>query len=551
MMNGIPQYLIPFDTGKLPIERARVLVIGSGVAGVRAALAAAEFGDVLLVTKAELPESATRHAQGGIAIAPAEKDATASHIRDTMNVACGLAHADAVDVMATCAHETFDDLCKWGMRFDKRNGELEYAREGGHSHARILHADGDATGRELARTLIEQLRRTASIRVIENRFVIDLLTDAGACVGALTMDPSGALSVIQAPRTILATGGCGRLFRETTNPPESTGDGVALAFRAGADIQDMEMMQFHPTVLYVGGACRSLISEAVRGAGAKLVDARDRRFMSDYDERAELAPRDCVSRAILAELEASGDACVYLDIREIGALAFRDRFPQISRSCDQYGVDLEAGRIPVRPAAHYMIGGVRVDLDGRTNVAGLFACGEVASNGIHGANRLASNSLLEGLVFGARAGESAGRAAAETPRHAPLRIVHTAANSVVAMMDESDALESLREIMWRNVGISRSAASLDEALNRIEAQLAHLASARLDQPAAFEFVNLIMTGWLMVRSAALRTESRGVHFRIDYPERDDAQWRRHIVIRRHADGVGVGFAPLDAALCAV
>ncbi|MCB9853543.1 MAG: L-aspartate oxidase [Phycisphaerales bacterium] len=549
-MQTIPRYLTAFDTAQLPADMASVVVIGSGVAGLRAAIAAAEHGDVLLLTKTVLPDSTTSHAQGGIAIAPGGEASRESHVRDTLDVACGLAHPDVVEFMARHAHESFQDLCDWGMRFDRRNGELDYAREGGHSHARILHADGDATGRELARTLIAALRATPNIRVVENCFAVDLLTAGDRCVGALVVDAAGALRTVIAKQTILATGGCGQLFRETTNPPEATGDGVALAFRAGAELQDMEMMQFHPTVLFVNGACRSLISEAVRGAGATLVDAAGRRFMPEYHERAELAPRDVVSRAILAELAKTNSDCVYLDIRGIGGDAFHRRFPQISKSCEHFGIDLDTARIPVRPAAHYMIGGIRVDLDGQSTLEGLLACGEVSSSGIHGANRLASNSLLEGLVFGARSGDVAGRIARAERDAKSLSIVSRATESPPREGIWTALTAEIQETMWDCVGISRDAAGLKYVAAKFGELLGDPMALALDGPEAFEVANLLTTGWLMAQSAERREESRGVHYRVDFPATDDARWRRHIVVRRSERGVEFREVDLPSALCA-
>lgn len=549
-MQTIARYLTAFDTRQLPVETTGVLVIGTGVAGLRAAIAAAEHADVLLMTKTQMPESTTSHAQGGIAIAPGGSASTESHVRDTLDVACGLAHPDAVDFMATHARASFEDLCNWGMHFDRRNGELDYAREGGHSAARILHADGDATGRELARTLIAKLRCTSAIRVVENCFVVDLLTVDDRCVGALVVDASGVRRIVTARHTILATGGCGQLFRETTNPPEATGDGVALAFRAGAELRDMEMMQFHPTVLFVDGACRSLISEAVRGAGATLVDAAGRRFMPVYHERAELAPRDVVSRSIVAELAKTGAACVYLDIGAIGGDAFRRRFPQISKTCSHFGVDLEAGRIPVRPAAHYMIGGIRVDLDGHSSVPGLSACGEVASSGIHGANRLASNSLLEGLVFGARAGDAAGRLARAQVGASALSIETHIKDSEPRQGIWTALTADIRETMWNCVGISRDGERLQSVAADIRDLLGDPMALALDGPEAFEVANLLTTGWLMALSALRRTESRGVHYRTDFPAIDDANWRRHIVVRRRDNGVEFRDVDLPLEICA-
>src|SRR3954447_20739907 len=404
------RYLFPFKASRLPQQVTDVLVIGGGVAGLRAAIAAGDAGrDVLLLTKDTIEQSNTWYAQGGIAAVLQPLDSVEAHVQDTLTVGVGLCDERSVRIVVEEGPKRVLELLQWGANFDKKAGnayDLAFGLEGGHSFARILHAYGDATGKELAQTLIRRVRGLDSIRVSESSFAIDLITDEGRCVEVLALI-EGNVTVIWAQRTILASGGAGQLYRESTNPKIATADGHAMAYRAGAAVQDMEMVQFHPTTLYVAGSSRALITEAVRGEGAYLVDKNGKRFMSDYHPQAELAPRDVVSRAIVEQIRKTNFTHVFLDVRHLPTEQFKARFPQLANLCQQFDIDLAKDLIPIHPATHYMIGGVDADELGKTSLAGLYAIGEASCSGLHGANRLASNSLLEGLVFGARAGADA------------------------------------------------------------------------------------------------------------------------------------------------
>src|SRR5918993_4902701 len=419
------RYLIPFKANRLPQQFTDVLVIGGGVAGLRSAIAAAEGGaNVLVLTKDMVEQSNTWYAQGGIAAVLQPLDSYESHVEDTLKGGAGLCDRAAVEIVVKEGPERVLELLSWGIRFDKDDAGalgLAFTREGGHSFARILHAYGDATGKELAQTLINTVRGKESIRTSENSFVIDLITDHGRCVGALALIDE-QVNIIWCKCVIIASGGAGQLYRESTNPKIATADGHAMAYRAGATLQDMEMVQFHPTTLYIAGASRALITEAVRGEGAYLVDKNGRRFMAEYHEMGELAPRDVVSRAIVQQIRKTHFTHVYLDVRHLPTQEFRERFPQLAKLVDEFAIDMSKDLIPIHPAAHYIIGGVDCDLDGRTSLPGLYAVGEASCSGLHGANRLGSNSLLEGLAFGARAGTDAARAAKEEAPTFPLAL---------------------------------------------------------------------------------------------------------------------------------
>ena len=530
------RYLIPFRSVLLPHIFTDTLVIGGGVAGVRAAIEAAQHGDVILLAKASLEVSNTWMAQGGIAAAHSAEDSPQSHFQDTISAGVGLCDAGAVRALVEEGSASIDELLGWGMRFDRdASGALEYGREGAHSRARILHSDGAATGAELARCLTARMREIESIRVFERCFALDLLTTPGngsranqRVLGAITHHPQYGLQIIWAKVTILATGGAGQVYRETTNPKVATGDGLAMAYRAGAAIGDVEFIQFHPTTLYVAGAGRLLISEAVRGEGAHLVDREGVRFMPDYHELAELAPRDVVSRAILDRLVQEQAQAVYLDVRHLGGNRFAERFPNLVRELASYDLDPATDLIPVHPSAHYAIGGVWTDLEGHTSLPGLLACGEAACNGLHGANRLASNSLLEGLVFGRRAG----RAAAEMgdASIAPMKIVSDIPVHEHAELDLVDVRSSLRSAMWRNVGIDRNGRKLDDVQDMFHFWARYTMDMIFDEPGGWETQNLLTVGALITQAARWRCETRGVHYRLDHPEPSDellvhALWR--------------------------
>jgi len=537
------RYLLPFRATRLPQQVTDVLIIGGGVAGLRAAIAAAEAGaEVLLLTKDTIDESNTWYAQGGIAAVLQAPDSLDAHVSDTETVGAGLCDDQAVRVVVEEGPKRVIELLQWGANFDKQKGnpyDLALGLEGGHSFARILHASGDATGRELATTLINRVRSFESVRVCERTFCIDLLTHENRCVGVLALI-GGHVNVIWARRTILATGGAGQLYRESSNPRIATADGHAMAYRAGATLQDMEMVQFHPTTLYVAGAARTLITEAVRGEGAYLIDRDGRRFMPEYHPDAELAPRDVVSRAIVQQIRKTHHTHVYLDVRHLPQEKFRARFPQLIALCREFDIDPSKHPIPIHPATHYFIGGVDADLLGRTSLNGLYAIGEASCSGLHGANRLASNSLLEGLTFGARAGADAARAAADNNVRFPQTLDHREPLSQRTELDIADVRNSLRSIMWRNVGIERDGARLAETREIIAFWSRYVMDKVFDprnlKPedavAGWELQNMLTVCFLVSSAAYTRTESRGAHFRTDYPERDDDHWRLHLLWRR-------------------
>jgi L-aspartate oxidase len=535
-----PRYLVPFGPKRVPHCFTDVLILGGGLAGLRAALAVDRRLAVTVVTKDDLQGSSSQWAQGGIAGVVDPEDRFDNHVTDTLAAGGGLCHPSVVDAVVREAPGRIGELIEWGTRFDERDGALALGREGGHSHHRIVHALGDATGREVMRAVIEQTRRLDNLSIWPETFTIDLVTHEGACRGALVWNPRHGKTLVWARRTILATGGAGQLYRESTNPPGASGDGMALAWRAGATLRDMEFMQFHPTVLYIAGGSRSLITEAVRGAGAWLVDRDGRRFMPEFDARAELAPRDVVSRAITVVMHRTHHANVYLDLSHLDPVMVRERFPGMAAICATFGLDLARDRIPVRPGAHYMIGGVRVDDAGRTDVPGLFAAGEVTSSGLHGANRLASNSLLEGLVYGARAGETAAaEVLAEGSRGAdefrvpgiaePAR--PAADDGTDATLDLDDIRNSLRALMWRHAGVERTGDSLGEALATVEGWCRYVLPRQFADPRGWQLQNMLEVARLMIRAAIRRDETRGVHFRADHPETRDA-WQVHIAWRR-------------------
>jgi L-aspartate oxidase len=537
------RYLLPFKAGRLPQQFTDVLVIGGGVAGLRAALAASDENvDVVVLTKDTIDESNTWYAQGGIAAVLQPSDSFESHVSDTEIGGAGLCDDSAVKIVIEEGPKRVLELLTWGAKFDKKLGnayDLDFTREGGHSFARIIHAYGDATGKELAQTLIRTVRSRENIRIGERVFVIDLLTEENRCLGVIALI-DGKVQIIWAKRTILASGGAGQLYRETTNPKIATADGHAMAYRAGARLQDMEMVQFHPTTLYVAGSSRALITEAVRGEGAHLVDKNGHRFMKDYHPSGELAPRDVVSRAIVEQIRKTHFTHVYLDVRHLPTHEFRERFPGLAHLVDDFDIDVSKDLIPIHPAAHYMIGGVDSDANGASSLPGLYAVGEAGCSGLHGANRLGSNSLLEGLAFGARAGTHAAAGAKENGVKFPTLLEAKVPVSTKTELDVTDVKSSLRSVMWRNVGIERSGEHLNETREIIAFWSRYVMDKtfkpdEIGGPAAvagWELQNMLTACFLITSAAYTRTESRGAHFRTDYPQRDDPHWRLHQLWRR-------------------
>jgi L-aspartate oxidase len=513
--------------------QADFLIVGSGIAGLRAAVELAQAGTVIILTKAEPTEGNTGYAQGGIAAAVGEDDSPALHAQDTLAAGAGLCDERAVQVLVEDGARDVRDLIAWGAQFDRdADGRLALAREAAHSVRRVLHAH-DATGREIGRVLWEKASAQPRVRAHEHALVTDVIVRDGVCVGARFIDAAGGVHTASAPATLLATGGAGQVFRETTNPDVATGDGIAMAYRAGARIADLEFVQFHPTAMDVPGLPRFLLSEALRGEGARLVNVDDEPFMTRYEAAGDLAPRDRVSRALLREMTRTG-APVYLSLRHLDRPAVHAHFPLIAEACRRAGLDLASDRIPVSPAAHYVMGGIETDLDAHTSVPGLFAAGEVACTGVHGANRLASNSLLEGLVFGLRAGQAM---RAPRPSSSPAAVnfrselvrgeAGDAANSGIAA--DAWTTERVRELMWRSVGVFRDGAGLREAVRLLDGGCRWLQTQPVARTAAdARLANVLTVARLMARAALRREESRGAHYRADFSERDDVRWSKHV-----------------------
>ena len=528
------RYLVPFDPKRVPHLYTDVLIIGGGIAGIRAALAVDPTLRTVVITKDSLQQSNSAYAQGGIAGVLDPLDDFSNHVADTIAAGKGLCHPEIVELVIREAPQRIRDLITYGAEFDKVDGELALTLEGGHSHPRVAHALGDATGQEVMRAMNRRASEAEHIDIWPKTFTIDLLTHEGNCRGALVWNPNHGRTFVWAKQTILCTGGAGALYRETTNPQIATADGHAVALRAGCELRDMEFMQFHPTVLYIAGSSRYLISEAVRGEGARLVDCHGYRFMQDYDPAGELAPRDVVSQAITQQMSKTSHPCVYLDLSSIPPDHVRHRFPHIGQVCADFGLDLTKDKVPVRPGAHYMVGGVTTDADGRTSLPGLWAAGEVTSTGLHGANRLASNSLLEGVVFGLRCGQNASQAALSQPDNFTAPRLESPSMTSKARVDDqldlTDIRNSLRSLMWRNVGISRNEQDLVMARQQLDFWANYVCRRDLVDPAGWELQNMMLVARSMAAAALERRESRGVHARSDYPDTLESQ-RSHICIR--------------------
>jgi len=528
------RYLVNIDSISTQQSFTDCVVVGAGIAGLRAAIEVANHRNVIVVCKGSLQDSNTWMAQGGIASVLTKKDTFQSHIADTLRTGCGINDKRVVESVVHQGPELIEQLLRWGADFDLTDGQIAATLEGGHTYPRIAHAHGDETGRIIAETLIKKVKENPKITVVENFYTIDLLTnDDNVCIGIIGHDKQRGRQIIWAENTILATGAAGQLYRETTNPEVATADGIAMAYRAGAILRDLEFMQFHPTTLYIAGASRALITETLRGEGATLLDNKGRRFMKEYHEAGELAPRDIVSRAILAQMLKTKSTHVYLDIRHFDKAHFAKRFPLISELCESFDIDVSRELIPVRPSAHYMIGGLKTNSSAQTTIKNLYACGEVASTGLHGANRLGSNSLLEGLVFGKTAGTCVAQRKKANVAHLKHPLIrYQIPHSDRSRLDTADVRNSLRSLMWRNVGITRKAQPLIEAQEIIRFWQRYVMDKIFDSPQGWECQNMLTASLLMTRAAQMREESRGVHFRSDFASPDDKHFKKHIEIVR-------------------
>ena len=531
-------------------HRADYIVVGSGVAGLRAAIELSDAGSVLVLAKSDLSDSATSWAQGGIAVALSDEDEISLHEQDTIKAGDGLCRAEAVALLVEEGPKYITQLIEWGTEFDRAGTKLAFTREAAHSRSRILHAHGDSTGREISRALLARAHTIPHLHLRAHAFTTSLIMESNTVVGVRFIDElDGSQHEVRAGAALLATGGLGRIYRETTNPDVATGDGMAIAYEAGAVLSDMEFMQFHPTALTVKGAPRFLLSEALRGEGGILRNVNLERFMKRYNEAQELAPRDIVARAMVSEMHRTSAGYVYLDMTKKTEEFLKKRFPRIYETCASYGLDLATDMAPVCPAAHYMMGGVKTDLWGRTSLPGLYAAGETADTGVHGANRLASNSLLEGLVFGARSGQAMMKDAPVTKRHAvglpgspapkpgnSLGAANSAAKPTANNKPSPAAFDTIRDVTWRQIGIMRDGKELAGAL----AQLQAIELPKSEKPgrAEYEVRNLHCLALLMARSALAREESRGSHYRADFPYRDDEKFNKHSIVQKGND---VGF----------
>ncbi len=526
----VPLYGMNFDTRQLPQYAGKYVIIGSGIAGLYTAYTASRHGaQVILLTKHKADDSNTDKAQGGIAAALSTSDSPLLHMEDTLAAGAGLCDYEAVNILVSEGPERVRDLIEIGANFDRKDGELALTREGAHSRRRILHASGDATGAEIQRALTKIVKKEKNIQILENHVVVDLLVKGNICQGVLAMDcQTNQLKVFRGQAVVLATGGVGQLYQHSTNPDVATGDGIAIAYRAGAEVMDMEFIQFHPTVLSLANAPRFLISEAVRGEGAYLRNRYGERFMPQYHTQAELAPRDVVVRAILTEMGVTASEKVFLDLSHLPASLIQERFPTIMKTCTGYGLDITKDPIPVAPAAHYMMGGVKTNLNGETSILRLYACGETSCLGVHGANRLASNSLLDGLVFGWRIVQWV---EAKQNNQACLsdEFSYHALEPMPNFLDCTALFQEVRLLMEQYVGPVRTAQGLTKALERLE----EMASVNQYQPqcaSEMELKNMIEVGRLVAQAALLRNESRGGHYRLDMPEQVE-RWKKHLILR--------------------
>jgi L-aspartate oxidase len=531
-------------TNSMKTYHADYAVVGSGIAGLRAAIELSAGGSVLVLAKSNLSDSATAWAQGGIAVALSDEDEIGLHEQDTINAGDGLCRHEAVVLVVEEGPKYITQLIEWGTEFDRAGTKLAFTREAAHSRSRILHAHGDSTGREISRALLARAHTIPHLHLRAHSFTTELIVAGGRVAGLHFIDEiDGSLHEVRANAVLLATGGLGQIYRETTNPDVATGDGMAIAYEAGAVLSDLEFVQFHPTALAIKGAPRFLLSEALRGEGGILRNVHLERFMKHYNEAQELAPRDIVARAIVSEMHRTNSGNVYLDMTKKSEEFLKKRFPRILETCSNYGLDLATDMAPVCPAAHYVMGGVKTDLWGHTSLPGLYSAGETAATGVHGANRLASNSLLEGLVFGARSGQAMMKdapAGKKRPGALPGSPAPKPDNPGVAPMASSKAaaknspacaaLTKIREVMWREVGIMRSGKELAEAIKQLQA--VELPKTQKPGREEHELRNLHTLALLIARSALAREESRGSHYRSDFAYRNDEDFNKHSAVQK-------------------
>lgn len=525
-----PSYLINFDLSKIKKIYTDFLIVGSGIAGLYTSLKICDKGEVILLTKSKLKESNTEYAQGGIAVALGDKDSPRLHMEDTLKAGANFCDPEAVEVLVTEGPKCVEELIELGTKFDKIEGKYKTTLEAAHQRPRILHARGDATGAEIEESLSQKVINENKIKIRENILVIDILTEHSTCYGLLALDSNtNKIIAYLAKATILASGGAGQLFSNTTNPDVATGDGIALAYRGGAKVTDLEFIQFHPTALYHQGSPKFLISEAVRGEGAILKNIKGEPFMSSYHPQAELAPRDIVARAITDQMRKTKSDYVYLDATGIKD-KFTQRFPTIYKNCITLDINPEKEYIPVAPAAHYTMGGIKTDTWGQTNLTNLYACGECTSTGVHGANRLASNSLLEGLVFGNRITQKIkeNKSLFSQKIDKEINISYNTPRESIRGFDPKQIKKELQKLMWNKVGIIRNSFDLKKVRKKIS-EWKFIFKSKLKTTEDFELANLITLADLITNSALQREESRGAHYREDFPDRDDVNWKKHII----------------------
>ncbi|MDP4181310.1 MAG: L-aspartate oxidase [Bacillota bacterium] len=525
------RYLLNFNSKDIETEYHDVIIIGSGIAGVYTALVIPEEFDIAIITKETIDISNSVLAQGGIAVSLDKEDSPELHFKDTLVAGAGLCDEESVWVLVNEAAANIDCICKFGVNFDKKGKDLALTREGAHSKNRIIHA-GDTTGKEVCDKLIAEVRTRKNVIIKERSFAVDLLTDENVCKGILVYDEdSSSLKMYLSNFVVCATGGFGQIYKNTTNPEVATGDGISLAYRAGAQLMDMEFIQFHPTVLYHPQNKSFLISEAVRGEGALLLNDKNERFMPSYHKLCELAPRDIVSRAIFEEMRKTEEPNVFLDITFKHKEYLENRFPNILKTCLSYGIDLTKDLIPVSPAEHYCMGGIKTDVFGRTNIQGFYACGEAACTGIHGANRLASNSLLEGLVFGQKIGQlTVEELKKRDCKSIQFSKIHDFKRQKIDF-DKKEMKRNVQDIMTKYVGIIRDEKGLTYAANMINDYFAKVQLMEYNTIEDFELNSIVLLSKLVIESALERKESRGAHFRADFSKTDDLNWRRNIIIK--------------------